>query len=77
MGSKFEQGYEISEIKCLSIRNSDKVYNIKLLKDYHTMLASISQAIAAGKSDTPVTCDPIVPIENFDESKYAGNWYEQ
>ena len=41
------------------------------------MLASISQAIAAGKSDTPVTCDPIVPIENFDESKYAGNWYEQ
>merc|ERR1711997_242421 len=51
--------------------------NIKLLKDYHTMLASISQAIAAGKSDTPVTCDPIVPIENFDESRYAGNWFEQ
>ena len=24
-----------------------------------------------------VTCDPIVPLENFDVSKFAGTWYEQ
>ena len=26
---------------------------------------------------TPVVCDPVVPLENFDVSKFAGTWYEQ
>ena len=40
------------------------------------MLSSLSQAFTHAKSD-PVVCDPIVPLENFDETRYAGNWYEQ
>ena len=40
------------------------------------MLASLSKNFAAG-NDTPVVCDPITPLVGFDESKYAGNWYEQ
>ena len=40
------------------------------------MLSSLSQAFLA-KSDTPVVCDTIVPLVDFDETRYAGNWYEQ
>ena len=24
-----------------------------------------------------IVCDPIVPIQNFEISKFAGTWYEQ
>lgn len=41
------------------------------------MLSSLSQTFSTQAAATPVVCDTIVPLENFDESRYAGIWYEQ
>ena len=40
------------------------------------MLSSLAQTFNKAPV-TPVTCDTIVPLVDFDESKYAGIWYEQ
>ena len=40
------------------------------------MLSSLAQTFIA-KTDTPVVCDPITPLVDFDETRFAGNWYEQ
>ena len=26
---------------------------------------------------TPVVCDTVTPLENFDVARFAGTWYEQ